>query len=63
MTYRELALEILDTLTDEQLDMDVTIYDSEDDEFFGCYANVLGITTSDDDDVLDENHPYIPIKL
>lgn len=62
MTYRELAAEILNTLTDEQLDMDVTIYDSEDDEFFGCYSNILGITTAEDN-VLDKNHPYLPIKM
>jgi len=61
MTYRDLRDQLLSgELTDEQLDMDVTIYDAEKDEFYGCYASELSINKSDD--ALDENHPYLSIK-
>lgn len=59
MTYKELKNQ-LDALTAEQLDMDVTIYDVENDEFCGCYSPNIQINTSDD--VLDEGHPYLTIK-
>ena len=59
MTYRELR-EQLDKLSAEQLDMDVTIYDAEDDEFYGCYSPNLQLNTSED--TLDKEHPYLTIK-
>lgn len=59
MTYKELKNQ-LENLNEEQLDMDVTIYDSEDDEFFGCYTPQLHINK--EDDTLDDNHPYLIIK-
>jgi hypothetical protein len=59
MTYKELK-DQLDNLNEEQLEMDVTIYDSEEDEFFGCYAPQLSINK--EDDTLDDNHPYLTIK-
>jgi hypothetical protein len=55
MTYQNL-LEILQTLTLEQLKMDVSIYDIGNDEF--CPMN--GFHFSDKTvDVLDPEHPYI----
>lgn len=55
MTYQNL-LEILQTLTLEQLKMDVSIYDIGNDEF--CPMN--GFHFSDETvDVLDPEHPYI----
>lgn len=59
MTYKELK-DQLDGLTEEQLDMDVTIYDAEIDEFYGCYSPKLEINTTDS--TLDEGHPYLTIK-
>ncbi|MBK6914989.1 MAG: hypothetical protein IPH11_15510 [Ignavibacteriales bacterium] len=59
MTYKELK-DQLEDLNEDQLKMDVTIYDTEDDEFFGCYAPNLSF--SEEDDTLDENHPYLTIK-
>jgi len=59
MKYKELKNQ-LNGLTDEQLYMDVTIYDAEKDEFYGCYAAELEINTSDP--TLDEGHPYLTIK-
>ena len=54
MTYYNL-LEILGTMSHEQLKMDVTVYNSLDDEFYmGKEVKVTGTV-----DVLDENHPYI----
>lgn len=60
MSYRELATE-LSKLNDEQLDMDVTIMQSERDgdhvteEFF---MNIV-LEESEADDVLDKGHPYL----
>ena len=54
-TYKEL-LTALQELTPEQLNMNVTIYDSRGDEFYPAHA--LKVTTYID--VLDNNHPYIP---
>jgi hypothetical protein len=59
MTYKELN-EQLDNLNKEQLEMDVTIYDSEEDEFYGCYAAHLSINK--EDDTLDDIQPYLIIK-
>ena len=54
MTYRELAA-FLGTLSDEQLNMDVTVYDTQQDEYFMSG----GVTIETDTDVLDANHPVI----
>ena len=59
MTYKDLK-DQLEVLSEDQLRMDVTIYDSEDDEFYGCYASHLSFNK--EDDTLDENHPYLTIK-
>jgi len=59
MTYRELRI-FLDGLTDEQLWMDLTVYDNEEDEFYGCYESELNINESDS--TLDIGHPYLTIK-
>jgi hypothetical protein len=55
MTYQNL-LEILQTLTIEQLKMDVSIYDIGNDEF--CPMNGFHFTDNTVD-VLDPEHPYI----
>ena len=54
MTYKELANEILN-MSDEQYNSDVTIYDSETDEYYK--ANLF--YTTEDCDVLDPNHPIL----
>ena len=54
MTYRELA-NFLSTLSDEQLDMDVTLYDLQEDEYFKATNAFI----DNERDVLDENHPVI----
>ena len=59
MTYKKLK-DQLDGLTEEQLDMDVTIYNAAEDEFYGCYSPKLEINT--EDSALDEEHPYLTIK-
>lgn len=58
MTYRELAALIME-FDDEQLDSDVTIYDSDQDEYVPLAYTPLAITA--EDDVLDANHPYLVI--
>lgn len=55
MTYQNL-LEILQTLTLEQLKMDVSIYDIGDDEFYPMEGFHF---TGDTTDVLDPEHPYL----
>ncbi len=54
MTYGELLTKLL-TLTEDQLDMDVMVYDSEADEFY--QAQDLHISPYDD--VLDNAQPYL----
>lgn len=55
MTYKNL-LEILQTLTLEQLNMDVSIYDIGDDEFYSMEGFHFTDKTVD---VLDPDHPYL----
>ena len=55
MTYQNL-LEILQTLTIEQLKMDVLIYDIGNDEFYPMNGFHL---TDETVDVLDPEHPYL----
>lgn len=57
MTYKQLAEEIA-KLSDEQKNMDVTVYLNEQDEYYP--AEVLGIAV--DDGVLDENHPVLTVE-
>lgn len=54
MTYQEL-LDYLQSLSEEQKQMDVTVYSQEFDEYHG----VLGVFTNEEDDVLDAQHPYL----
>lgn len=54
MTYYQL-LEILSTMSHEQLKMDVTTYNSLEDEFYMCKE----VKVTNNIDVLDDNHPYI----
>lgn len=57
MRYREL-LEGLSKLSEEQLDMDVTLYNEEIDEYFGNINFSPEVNT----DVLDEHHPVVILK-
>lgn len=61
MTYRELLAQ-LNTMSDTQLDSDVTVYASEVGEFYPL-VNDYPLVYSDgtDNDVLDDNHPYVVI--
>lgn len=55
MTYQELK-EKLEKFTTEQLNMDVTVFDTNMDEFFP----VLQVReTGNTADVLDPHHPYL----
>jgi len=56
MTYKQL-LQKLKNLNDEQLNMDVTVYQSEYDEYFP--ANDFFI--NENSNVLDIKHPYITL--
>lgn len=55
MTYREL-MNLLKTLSYEQLQMDVSIYDIGNDEFYPMEGLHF---TDDTTDVLDPEHPYL----
>ncbi len=57
MTYQNL-LEILQTLTLEQLKMNVSVYDVVTDEYYPCYS--FGISPEDDNS--DSNKPYLVFK-
>ena len=56
MTYQELK-EKLETLSPEQLNMDVIVYEIGSDEYYG--VGIFNVTQHND--VLDENHPYLAI--
>jgi hypothetical protein len=60
MTYQELK-EALIEFTDEQLQQDVTVYVSDNDEFYPL-VDVHPLVESDDkNDVLDVGHKYLVI--
>jgi hypothetical protein len=57
MTYRQLKAHI-ETMDDAQLDSNVTIHNTCEDEYFP----VVDIQYSDDEnDVLDKNHPFLEV--
>jgi len=56
ITYREL-FEKMQQFTEEQLDSNVTIYDSFTEEHFG--EKVELVFTTEECDTLDSNHPVI----
>lgn len=59
MTYRELAQLIMEELSDDQLDMNVSVYDWDQDRFYPLAHTPLAITS--DEDELDPDHPYLII--
>lgn len=54
MTFKQL-LAHLQTMDETQLNSDVTVYNTSDDEFF----KVDDIDYSPENDVLDKNHPFL----
>jgi hypothetical protein len=56
MTYRELLAQ-LQQLTEEQLGMDVVVYEKCADEYWPL--NIELVYTTEEQDVLDPNHPVI----
>lgn len=57
MTYRELKEKLID-LNEEQLDMDVTVCDIYNDEYFAASLDFTLPTNS----VLDEGHPVFVFR-
>ena len=60
MTYAELA-DTINSMTDEQLNTDVTVYVSGVDEFYSLSNDGSLMMSTDDNDVLDIDHPYLVI--
>ena len=58
MTYHELAHFIFAEMTEEQQQMDVTIYDGQTDDF----VPMVKVEFTKETDVLDKNHPYLIIN-
>jgi hypothetical protein len=56
MTYRQLG-DAIKIMTQEQLNMDVTVHDDEDDEFFSAKLKF-----QQEDDVLDHGHPFLEFQ-
>ena len=56
MTYQQL-LDQLAILTPEQLGCDVTIYDEDNDEYYGSSIDLLFVDSVSD--ILDVNHPIL----
>lgn len=56
MTYSELQ-DVLSSLTKQQLDCDITLFDSNEGEFYPAL-----LSFQEGDDVLDDNHPYFERK-
>jgi len=59
MKYRDLGNWIAG-FTEEQKDMNVSIYDTEEQEYHAPIPK-LPLTFTDEDDVLDKDHPVINI--
>ena len=57
MKYRDLK-KALETLTEEQLDCDLTLYDPNEQEY---YPADLKMEVTKDTDVLDKGHPFLDI--
>jgi hypothetical protein len=55
MTYRDLRDYLAVGLTEEQLDQDVTVHETGEDEFFA----IQGIQVNHGFDVLDDQHLYL----
>ena len=60
MTYAQLAAKI-STMTEDQLNSDVTVYVSDVDEFYSVVDDYPFLISCDDTDVLDTGHPYLVI--
>lgn len=58
MTFKQLAVEI-GRLTEEQQNCDVTVFVRGVDEFYPVTDRLL--VSGPEEDVLDENHPYIEV--
>lgn len=58
MTYNELQ-HFLNTLSEEQMNCHIAIYCLERDEFYPVFA----CRTTEECDVLDEDHPYLELKV
>jgi hypothetical protein len=54
MTYRELA-EKIEWMTEQQKDLDVTVFDMNDEEFYA----LKDLDFVKEDDVLDKGHPFL----
>lgn len=57
MTYKELR-NLLDEFSEQELEMDVTIYDAHIDEF----TDDINIMFFEEDGILDEGHPFIYVN-
>jgi len=58
MTYRKFAKVIMEEFNDKQKDMDLTVYDSDEDEYY----SVTDVTEDVDSGVLDDKHHILVIK-
>lgn len=57
MTYRDLIAWLKSNATEEQLDQDVTILDSNTGEFFGAVLDI-----AEDNGVLDDGHLFFTMR-
>ena len=57
VTYKQL-LHFLESLTPEQLEANVAVYDATEDEYHPSHAATFTVG----DDVLDDNHPILIVK-
>lgn len=59
MTYAQLLNALWD-MSKDRLEDTITIYDAQDDEFFGVHA--MNVAKRDVNDQLDDGHAYLIIK-
>lgn len=60
MTYRELA-ELINNMTEEQKECNVTVFLSEQSEYFPLDRQFPLVFAENDNDVLRDGHPYLAI--
>jgi len=59
MTYRELIIKLM-KMPDGALDQTITIFNEEDEEFYGCTGHDV---SNADDDRLDDGHLFLMVNI
>lgn len=59
MTYRELIVKLM-KMPAEALDQTITVYNEQDEEFYGCTGHDV---SNENDNVLDPGHLFLMVNI